>query len=65
MYLSSFEMAFEALCARLRVIEVKNALLLYCKICQLFFLYNVIQASKVDTIPNFIVHKQMYLTNMC
>jgi hypothetical protein len=64
MYLSSFEMAFEALCARLRVIEVKMLFFCIAKYVN-FLLYNVIQASKVDTIPHFIVHKQMYLTNKC
>jgi hypothetical protein len=48
MYLSSFEIAFEAFCARLRVIEVKMPLFCIAKYVNL--LYNVIQASKVDTI---------------
>jgi hypothetical protein len=48
MYLSSFEIAFEALCARLRVIEVKMPF--FCIAKYVNFLYNVIQASKVDTI---------------
>jgi hypothetical protein len=47
MYLSSFEIAIEAFCARLRVIEVKMPF--FC-IDMSTFLYNVIQASKVDTI---------------
>jgi hypothetical protein len=48
MYLSSFEIAFEAFCARLRVIEVK--MLFFCIAKYVNLLYNVIQASKVDTI---------------
>jgi hypothetical protein len=48
MYLSSFEIAFEAFCARLRVIEVK--MLFFCIAKYVNLLYNLIQASKVDTI---------------
>jgi hypothetical protein len=48
MYLSFFEIAFEAFCARLRVIEVK--MLFFCIAKYVNLLYNVIQASKVDTI---------------
>jgi hypothetical protein len=48
MYLSSFEIAFEAFCARLRVIEVKMSFFCITKYVNL--LYNVIQASKVDAI---------------
>jgi hypothetical protein len=48
MYLSSFEIAFEAFCARLRVIEVEMPFFHIAKYVN--FLYNVIQASKVDTI---------------
>jgi hypothetical protein len=48
MYLSSFEIAFEAFCARLRVIEVKTPF--FCIVKYVNLLYIVIQASKVDTI---------------
>jgi hypothetical protein len=48
MYISSFDIAFEAFCVRLRVIEVKMPFFCIAKYVNL--LYNVIQASKVDTI---------------
>jgi hypothetical protein len=44
MYLSSFEMAFEALCARLRVIEVK--MLFFCIAKYVNFLFVQCNPSK-------------------